>query len=269
MQYIESNLDEEFSLEDLAKIAFFSRFHFHRIFRGMTGETVMGYIRRLRFERAAEALQQSDHSVTDIAFDAGYESLEGFIRAFGDYYGCSPTHYRKKSKISTLSTKIYVNNNIKEIDMNVTMTTLPTMKIAYVRHVGPYNECESAWGTLFKWAYENGLVVEGAKIIGICHDDPGVTAPEKIRYDACITVGDDVEGEGDVSIKEISSGSYAMALHVGPYEKVSDTYSYICGQWAPKHGKEIKGESSIEIYLNDPHKTRPEDLKTEVYVPVG
>jgi len=53
LMYIHSHLDETMSLEDLAGIAHFSPFHFHRIFRGMTGESVKEHIRRLRLERAA------------------------------------------------------------------------------------------------------------------------------------------------------------------------------------------------------------------------
>ncbi|MCK4608251.1 MAG: helix-turn-helix transcriptional regulator [Gammaproteobacteria bacterium] len=84
LSFIETHLDEERSLEELAKIACFSSYHFHRIFTGMVGESVKSYIRRLRLERAARQLLSSSSklSVTEIAFSAGYQTSESFSKAF-------------------------------------------------------------------------------------------------------------------------------------------------------------------------------------------
>jgi AraC family transcriptional regulator len=95
LDYIDKHLDEEISLEKLAKIAFFSKYHFHRIFSGMTGQSVMSYIKRLKLQRAAGRLIYSNQSVTDIAFDAGFETLEAFIRSFKKMYSKSPLQYKK------------------------------------------------------------------------------------------------------------------------------------------------------------------------------
>src|SRR5580704_17212537 len=89
--HIQNHLDEAMSLEDLAGIAHFSPFHFHRIFRGMVGESVKEHIRRLRLERAAHRLKFTDLPVTRIAFEAGYETHEAFTRAFGSMFGLAPS----------------------------------------------------------------------------------------------------------------------------------------------------------------------------------
>src|SRR5215472_11822474 len=81
--HIQKSLDSPVSLEELAAIASFSPFHFHRIFRGMVGESVKEHVRRLRLERAAAQLRAGRASVTEIAFEAGYSSHESFTRAFG------------------------------------------------------------------------------------------------------------------------------------------------------------------------------------------
>jgi len=80
--YIQQRLDDELALPQLARVAHFSPYHFHRIFRGMVGESVKGHIRRLRLERAATHLKQTRRSVTRIAFEAGFEAHESFTRAF-------------------------------------------------------------------------------------------------------------------------------------------------------------------------------------------
>ena len=92
--HIQRNLDEETPLEDLARVAAFSPYHFHRIFRGMLGESVKEHIRRLRLERSAMRLKHSDTPVTMIAFEAGYESHEAFTRAFRSMRGMTPSQFR-------------------------------------------------------------------------------------------------------------------------------------------------------------------------------
>ena len=78
----------------LAERAYLSRFHFGRVFRRFVGEAPGEMERRLRLERAAHALLSTGQDVTGIAFDAGYDSLEGFSRAFRRAYGLAPSRYR-------------------------------------------------------------------------------------------------------------------------------------------------------------------------------
>src|SRR5437763_4395204 len=92
--YIQNYLDEALALDELAAVAHFSPYHFHRIFRGMVGESVMEHVRRLRLERVAHRLKSGDQPVTRIAFEAGYEAHEAFTRAFGALFGQSPSQFR-------------------------------------------------------------------------------------------------------------------------------------------------------------------------------
>lgn len=90
LRHIEQHLDSRPDLEELARIAGFSRFHFHRIFTSMAGESVAAYVRRLLLERAAMRLGHSHEPITRIALDAGYESLDAFSRAFRARFFCCP-----------------------------------------------------------------------------------------------------------------------------------------------------------------------------------
>src|SRR5262249_28425430 len=94
--HIQQNLDAPLPLEELASIALFSPFHFHRIFRGLIGESVKEHVRRLRLERAAHRLRHTGQQITEIALDAGYQSLESFTRAFHRIFGQSPTEFRAR-----------------------------------------------------------------------------------------------------------------------------------------------------------------------------
>jgi AraC family transcriptional regulator len=277
--HIQHHLDDALCLEDLAAVANFSPYHFHRIFRGMVGESVMEHIRRLRLERAAQQLKVGDMQVTRIAFDAGYETHEAFTRAFGRLLGVSPSEFRAQHRPLPLAANAihFVTDGELttfepigqgDVQMEVAVKKLEPMRVAFVRHVGPYQAVGETWNKLCGWAGPRGLFGPHSKMLGLCHDDPDVTPPDKLRYDACITVGPQVEAEGEVGVQEIPAGEYAMTLHAGPYEKLNETYAAMCGQWLPQSGRELRSDPSLEMYLNSPNDTKPEDLRTEVYVPL-
>src|SRR5512142_3223270 len=94
LAYIQAHLDDALDLDDLARVACFSPYHFHRVFRGLVGEPVQEHVRRLRLERAAWHLKLQDAAVTDVALAAGYESHEAFTRAFHAMFKTTPTQFR-------------------------------------------------------------------------------------------------------------------------------------------------------------------------------
>ena len=146
---------------------------------------------------------------------------------------------------------------------------IPKMTVAYVRHVGPYEECEAAWNKLMAWAGPKGLIGNDAVCLGISYDDPETVPAAKLRYDACITVPKETKGEGDVKIKEIGGREYAIFVHRGPYENLKDTYEYIYKKWAPTAKIPVSDDPTMEIYKNDPKHTPPDKLLTEICVPLA
>lgn len=84
-QMLEERLSEEIGLDELARAAAYSPFHFHRLFRSATGETVRQYQRRLRLERAAYFLTHGQDDILKLALDAGYGSHEAFTRVSGAF----------------------------------------------------------------------------------------------------------------------------------------------------------------------------------------
>lgn len=279
--HIQSHLDENLSLEDLAALTCFSPTHFHRIFKGMMGETVADHIRRIRLERAALRLVSGHHSVTDAAFDAGYETVESFSRAFKKMFACPPSqyperhwdaiydrfpgliHYRPGATRATFRLE-----NRKETTMEVRTKNVDAMRVAFIRKTGPYNQCEDAWSRLCAWAGPKGLLGGGAQYLGVGHDDPQVTPPDKIRYDACVTVDPTVEGEGEVGIQTVGGGRYAVATHKGPYENLENTYAELMGRWLPQSGERLGSNLCFELYRNDPQSTPPEELLTDIYISI-
>ena len=100
--------------------------------------------------------------------------------------------------------------------MEVKIAKVKPIRVAFMRHVGPYEKCGETWGKFCAWAGPRGLLGPQTTVIGISHDDPEVTPPEKIRYDACITVDENFEPEGEVGVQEIKGGDYAVVVNNDP-----------------------------------------------------
>lgn len=100
LHYIETNLDKRLTLQDVAAVSHFSQFHFHRIFRGVMGETLNDYIIRRRLERAINMLAfNADMSIADIALTNGFSSSANFAKAVKLHYGYTPSEIRNPAKI--------------------------------------------------------------------------------------------------------------------------------------------------------------------------
>ena len=279
--HIQQHLDDRLRLEELAGLACFSPCHFHRVFKGMVGESVKEHIRRLRLERAASQLKLGAASVTHIAFDAGYESHEAFTRSFRAAFGLPPSQFRSsnKRKTATLAPSgLHYGHGTAVRDFKATQRESKAMKVkienrepvrvAFMRHVGPYGEVGATWDKFLPVLGKDGLLGGDSLIVGICHDDPEVTWPDKIRYDACVTVDETFQPSGDIGVQVIPGGDYALTTHFGPYDKLGETYTELLGQWLPRSGRELRSTPCFEVYLNDPQSTEPEDLITDFYAPL-
>lgn len=273
--YIQEHLDDALELDQVAAVAAFSPFHFHRVFRGLIGEALKEYVRRLRLERAARNLKTTDQRITDAAFQAGFETHESFTRAFADMFGVSPSGFRAVHKAppeAASGTHFDDVSNYHAPDYTdippAEVKELSPLRLLFLRHVGPYSEVGATWGRLMMFAGMRGLLGPGMMLIGIVHDDPDVTPPQKLRYDAAVTVSRPVQPEGEFGVMELAGGTYAVFTHQGPYDTLSQTYQRIYGGWLPKSKFRLRDVPAFEQYLNSPQQVRPEDLLTLIHVPV-
>jgi AraC family transcriptional regulator len=264
--YIQDHLDEELTLEKLARVAHFSPFHFHRIFKALIGEGVKEHVKRLRLERAALLLKSTERSVVQVALDAGYQAHEAFSRAFRDMFGISPSEFRAGH--SPLLNPLQGEFMAPATAFPVRVEQVPERRVAFLRHIGPYSECGPTFQRLMGWAGPRGLLGPNMTILGICHDDPEVTPPEKIRYDCCVSVGPNFTPEGEIGVQTVPGGEHAVLTLKGPYEKLSEAYRWLFGGWLPTSGREPNTAPAYEVYLNSPMNARPEDLLTEIYLPL-
>lgn len=265
-RFLEANLDEDPPLDAVARAAHYSPFHFHRLFRGLTGETVRGYARRIRLERSAYRIVHSDDELLNIALDAGYGSHEAFTRAFSKQFGIAPSTYRseKQDPRPVASTQRLPLSEVR-IEKRAPCT------LACVRHVGPYSDVGRAWKSLMKWGRAK-LVFGKAQTFGLSYDDPDVTDPQHVRYDACMVVKDGTRTKREVLTQPFDGGYFAVTVHEGPYVTLGETYARLFAHIVthPISGRRwrLGDPPSLEHYLNDPRKTAPEALRTEVMMRV-
>jgi len=272
VQHIENNLSADINIKELATLAFYSEFYFHRVFRSYIGESVYAYRKRLLLERAIKLLLYTNDSITEIAFKSGYDNQASFNKAFKNLYAYTPSQVRKQSVvIQPLKIELRQNMTIKP-----EIKTIDNINVISARETGSYPEAApKAWGRIMKFAYGNRLMNKDIRSIGISHDDPSVTSPEQIRYDACVDIDADLKNPAfknndNLEKKTIAAGKYAMFLHKGSYENFAQSYAYIFNEWLPESNYQASDDKTcFEIYLNrDPRKTKPENLKTEIYIPL-
>lgn len=240
VDFIQRNLGGDLRLEALAKRSGISRHHFHRLFLATVGETPRGYLRRLRLEHAAVRLRYTGRPVLELALEAGYQTHEAFTRAFRSTFGTAPSQFRRTAR--------YERARARD-GLRASIVRLPERRIACVRHVGPYDRAEDAFERLRAWASRRRLLGR-ASTLAIYWDDQRITAPEHTRCDAALSIEDGVTGEGEIRVRTLRAGDYAVVCHPGPYRaaELRQTYELLYGWWLPVIGREPADAPPFEVY---------------------
>jgi len=153
--------------------------------------------------------------------------------------------------------------------MNVEIQQKPALRAAGLRHIGAYNRINEAFGRLGDIAGRAGLFNHpGAAMIAIYYDDPESTPVDELRSAAAVVVAEKLQIPDGLTEHRLPAGRYACTTHVGPYERLGDTWSKLMGEWIPANNLRMAHGESYEVYLNDPSTTPKEELRTEICVPV-
>lgn len=288
IKYIDENLSEKLSLDELADVSNFSKYHFSRLFTSNVGMTPSAYITNKRLKKSVSYLLETDKTVLEISLLCGFESASNFNLAFKKHFNKTPSEVRKGGKEES-NISLYQSNKQEEEpipsryhksgshnflrriwDMNVTIKELPSFEVAYVRHVGSYLETYKAWGKLGEWAGKNGLFPPEHTFIGISLDDPSVTEEFACRYDACVTIPDELnkEAHSEVDFTRLPGGLYGMYQFYDTVDNFAITYQSIFGQWLPKSEYEPDDRYCLEYCMNNPSEDPEGKAKIDLYVPI-
>ena len=261
--HLTSHLDETIDLAALAEIACFSPYHFHRIYRACMGETVRQTVARLRLARAANDLARSSQTVTEVARRAGYGSLAAFNHAFSDAYGQSPTAFRRTR--DHLHNEAHLSGEGPSL-MPITIREREPMRLAAIEHRGAHADVGRTFQKLMAWAGPRGLLGGGATG-GTLYLGDQDGASDDARAIVGVTVDEDCAGDDVVSIYDVPGGRHAILTHRGPYAQLPQSYNELFA-WLPTSGEAPGDAPLFEVYLNDPRSTPPEDLLTEICLPL-
>ncbi len=256
--YIEQNYTYELTLEELSSVAGFSKYHFHRIFKSIIGETLNDYIRRVRLSSTTIKLK-TNQKITQIALNSGYETNASFSKAFKKHFGITPKEFSKNAKIKK-------GNDVLEPEI----VEIQDIELLYVRATGEYrHSVDASWNKIIEFISKHNLFEKVKARYGIAHDNPKVIESDKIRYDACIETDNvEIKLDGDISSKIISGGKYAKFLHLGSYERLDAAHDAI-SDWIIDSEVELRDTLVFHNYLDlNPSEIKPESLRTEIYVPI-
>jgi AraC family transcriptional regulator len=265
VDHIAEHLDEPLDLERLAAVACFSPYHFHRIYRAVTGETAADTLRRLRLHHAAGELVQGMAPITAIARQAGYRSIAAFTRAFRAGYGIPPAAYRRQGRLVPPSP---LPTETETAMYDVSIRALQPVRLAVLRHSGSYLEIGTTFERLFAWAAGRGLMGAQTRVIGVYYDDPDGTPAPALRSDAGISVGPDVALDDGLRILEVPGGRHAVLHHKGPYAELNKAYRWLYCDWLPTSGEQCADRPIFEEYLNNPRALPPEEWLADICLPV-
>ncbi len=278
--YIESNLEEELSNQLLANIASFSEYHFQRIYRQITGESLYGFIKRLRLEKAIFLLR-ADHKrqIQDIALSVGFSNQASFAKALKERYGVSASLLRKMEEqelgklISDISRNGKVSDEIiyynKPIEVNITM--IEPVKILYLRHTGAYKGDADLFQKLFDRLYgygeKNGFLHSGTKWYAIYHDYGGLTEEVRLRVSIGMSIREDIRCQEEFGSTELAGGRYAVGSFLLDNDEYQGAWNYMISKWLPESGYMPDDRLCFECYPPQEEEEGSRRL-VEIFIPI-
>jgi AraC family transcriptional regulator len=280
IDHIRQNLDRPVKLEQLAKVACFSEFHFHRIFGAVAGETVNSFTNRLRLEKAARLLRYSDQSLTDIALGCGFSSSATFSRAFRSGYDTSPSQFRKsggeikKSKIckELFSAQEYLlpmSAEEKRAAFPVKLIDVPERQVAYIRVTNAFemDRVLAALETMIEWAKSQGIFSQGT-LFGMSVDDPHVTPKRLYRYEVCLASNSAFECMEGMSKLKMPAMRYATTRVSGDIRTVTTATDYLFRGWLINSDYEPEHAPGLEIFLDKEKALDWSHFELDLCIPV-
>jgi AraC family transcriptional regulator len=292
VDYIQNHLADPLDLEQVAAVACFSSFHFHRLFRAWMGETLQSFVHRLRLERAAQLLVFDQfRTISEIASECGFSSSGTFARAFKQAFGMTAGEWRKRkicetnrkgceaeedaflgfSKAAETRSR-HEENPMMKIPFQVRVQRLVPETVAYIRHVGPYKGdamlFRRLFGQLFAWAEPRGLMGPEPRYFSLFQDNPNLTPAARQRLEVALVVPPGTAPSGEVGVRTSEGGLYATARVRVLLEDYAAQWNTLVADWLPGSGYQPDQRPAMEFYLNNP-ETDPEGrYDVEMCLPV-
>ncbi|MEO3855884.1 AraC family transcriptional regulator [Acrocarpospora sp. B8E8] len=266
IDHVTRNLGEPLQLEEVARVACFSPFHFHRIFRALIGETPHAFVKRVRLERALYLISHHDgSSLTDIALRCGFSSSSEFSRSFRSQYGVPPSafeieQFRRTQRDQMLAALAPDDRNRLErlpVGENpdgfaVRLRELPERRMAYVRVLRPYEGDRVRVGAarMVAWAKQRGLA--GGNWFGYQWEDPEIVPLDRCRYDIGLEIPATATVDGDVNVTVFPAMKVAEIDIAGPVDIELRALDWLYTTWLPRSNYVPDHQPGFEAFNGEP-----------------
>ncbi len=280
IDFLRENLDRPVKLAELARVACFSEYHFHRIFTAVSGETVNHFTNRLRLEKAARLLRYSDSSVTGVALECGFSSSATFSRAFRAEYGTPPSEFRssggkiKNSKIrKALAPEdeygVAMSAPEKRAAFPVKLVDIPERHVAYIRVTNAFDfeKVLGAMKTVIDWAKRQNVFSDGT-LFGMTVDDPHVTPKHLYRYEICFAPTSRFACGSGMSKMIMPARRYAVVTVAGDLDLIATAWDYLYRDWLVRSEYEPEHAPALEIFLDKENAMDWSHCELELCLPV-
>ena len=276
IEYIEQLLPNTADLKDIAKKANMSPYHFHKVFTSITGETVGKYCQKRRLTLAAERLTSSNCKILDIALEHGYDSQGTFGRAFKDFYGVTPSEFRKNTKdVPIICTKPLSIPDLKhrsKLSKNPEIVKKEKLYLVGLERIVCVKTANSIqlWEEFFLREDEINFVAEQKSYYGVTQHVKINKTTEKTPFTKfCgVNVNRIAEVPDGLIGKIIPENKYAIFTHRGPYETINKSYYYIYCIWLPKTSHQPNLSEDIELIFDAKTDLNSEDTEIKICVPL-
>jgi AraC family transcriptional regulator len=264
--YIHGDIEKNFSVDELSTLVATSPFHFNRIFKDLTKESLHAYIKRVKLEHAANLLLfNPDATITHIMHEVGFTSNASFSQAFKENFGVTPTKWRE----------VDIANENRDLSfshkpLQVKICSMPSFDVAYVRHKGYDRSIKMAWLKLQEWSLRQGIDFNQQRMIGLHHSNPRFVESAQCHYVACLElpVGKKFYRSGEIGVMCIPQTFCAVFSLQGVYGDLKKFMDVIYHEWLPKSLYEKAALPSFALYLENHFINADESFDLDFCVPV-
>jgi AraC family transcriptional regulator len=266
----ESDFEAVPSLEAMASAAALSPYHFHRVFRLMTGETPTAAIRRIRLARALPDLA-AETSVTVAAASSGYATSQSFARALRETADTSATELRADpARLDRLSAQLRSpGEKARGAPLEVRVVSLEPFRLLALRNLGDYAELNGAYARLFDAVLTEVEPEDLQGIYGVPHDDPRFVPADHCRFDCALAVGEAGSVAGGLAELWLGGGEFLSLRHLGDYDQLHETIDLAYVAAITGTTREIAASPLFIHYLDDPEEVAEADLRSDIYLPLA
>lgn len=250
--FIFEHIDDDISVDDVARHCAYSKYHLTRLFKENMDEALYQFIKRIRLERSAWRLKvEKEKSVTEIGENYGYSS-SNFSTAFKKHMAMSPVDFRKISEQLVEESSFSNGMSLEELEDaggHITIEYLKTMTVIYERKRGNYKNLSKEW-CLFLEKYKD-MVTEDTLYIECTIDDPSITNQDGCLYELCQTIEPGhpaLKGDRNLQTHEFEGGKYAVYHFKGFPQFLFMVYQEIFCRWLSKTGNQLNERPIFDIY---------------------